>query len=449
MRKEKRTVVLESLCKLLAEVPSYPYRAGNDYDKFIIDVVTYLWSYVLHQDTKIAESAFKALKSYPLERIPLNALPQDFRLDFGTQVSSINEINKPEDTLQYIPSTCWIQMLKRVNKNVLSAAGNLLIFYIENELSEFRSRIYNWPQGEPQNFKYLPERSVIRAVGEYLRRGNKSDPDNQRITMECLRIFAYKYKKPLPNIKWDFLKETMEMSDEAKEYSLSIASRHSRTSSSAKELTEGFLSMYTSACEAGRLLLNEKHIVFYSNLDEMCRAMQTSNHFKQFLETSLAYVIDRMSFNDEKSTDLFNYIISSYIDALKSDVTQISNRIFLSTMLQKILEKADLTSKHYEKYFEAAMEISIQDAENMTSPNASWITAPEKLKNAIILRIDLTFRRFIGTPLTWLNELIIAIMSNPKCVLMAVIIDLDIDSDFLTVQKIHSLIFFIGWKDIF
>jgi len=433
MRKEKRTVVLKSLCELLAEVPSYPFHAGDDYDKFIVDIVTYLWSYVLYQDTKVAESAFKALKSYHLERIPLNALPQDFRLDFETQISSIDEINKSENALQYIPCTCWIQMLKRVNRNILSAAGNLLITYIENELSEFRSRIYTWPQGEPSNFKYLPERSVIRAVGEYLRRGDKSYPDNQRIMVECLRIFAYKYKKPLPNIKWDFLKETMEISEEAKEYSLSIASRHAYMSSSAKELIAGFLPMYTSAFEAGRLLMNEKHLVLYSNLDEMCQIFQPSN-LKQFLETSFAYVTNRMSNNDEESIDLFNYLISSYVAALKSNVIQIANRIFLATMLEKVLEKMDLTSKHYDEYLKTIMIMPIKDVEKITSTGGYWMKTPEKLKKAITVRIESTFRRFVGTPLIWLNELILVVVSNPTCVLMAIIIDLDINSDFLIVN---------------
>ncbi|EZA59023.1 hypothetical protein X777_16983 [Ooceraea biroi] len=415
MRKEKRTAVLGSLCELLAEVPSFPFRAGDDYDKFIVDVVTHLWSYVLYQDAKIAGSAFKALRSYHLERVPLSALPQDFKLDLVSQASSgkVDETNKSENALQYIPSTCWIEMLKKVNKNVLSAAGNLLIFYIENELSGFRSRIYSWPQGEPQNFKYLPERSVIRAVGEYLRRGDKSDPNNQRVMVECLRIFAYRYKKPLPNVKWDFLKETMEMSEEAREYSLSIASRHSQISSSAKQLTEGFLSMYASASEAGRLLLNEKHTVLFSNLDELCQAIQPTT-LKQFLETSLAYVIVRISFDDEKAIELFNCIMSSYVSALQSDVIQMGNRTLLSTVLEELLEKVDLTSKRYEKYFTATMEMSIKDVEKMTSPSVWWTVTPEKLRNAIVIRTELAFKRFIGTPLTWLNELIVAAASDSK-----------------------------------
>ncbi|KAL6256360.1 hypothetical protein P5V15_012477 [Pogonomyrmex californicus] len=415
MRKEKRTVVLKSLCELFAGIPSYLFRASDDYDKFIIDVVTLLWNYTVCDDTRVAKAALKALKSYHVDRIPLSALPLDFQSDItAPHVSKkTDESSKSENLLQHIPGSYWIQILKKMNRNVLSTAGDLLIFYIGNELNSFRSRIYTWPQGEPQNFKYLPERSVIRAVGEYLRRNDKTDPDNQRITVECLRIFAYKHAKPLPNIKWDFLMETMQISEEAKEYSLSIASRHCQTSLSAKLLTESFLSMYTSASEAGRLLLNEKHLVLYSNLAELCQTIQPSN-LQKFLETSLHYAIDQILVNNEKSVYLFNHIMSSYVIALKDNTIQMGNRTLLTTMLEEISEKVDLTSKHFEKYFAAVMELLTKDVEKMTSPSTWWVIPPRKLETAIAIRTQLAFRERTNTPFIWLNELINMTESNPK-----------------------------------
>lgn len=398
MRKEKRTVVLDSLCELFANVPSYPYRSGKDYDNFIIDVVTLLWGYTVCDDMKVARSAFNALRSYHVEQIPLSALPLDFHSDIRKTST------KSEDVPQYIPGTCWIQMLKNVNRTILSAAGDLLIFYIRNELNGFRTRIYTWPQGEPQNFKYLPERSVIRAVGEYLRRGD--DPTNQIVMVECLRIFAHKHKKPLPNVKWDFLKEIMQISEEAKEYSLSIASRQCQISLSAKLLTESFLSMYISMSEAGRLLLDEKHLVLYLNLEELCQAIPP-NKLKEFLETSLHYAIDRILMNNGKSVYLFNHIMSSYVTALKNNSIQIGNRTLLTTMLEEISEKIDLTSKHFEKYFAAVMELLIKDVERMTSPCTWWVVTSEKLKTAIAVRAQTAFRiSDISAPFTWLKELV-------------------------------------------
>ncbi|KAL0105320.1 hypothetical protein PUN28_016759 [Cardiocondyla obscurior] len=425
MRKEKRTVVLESLCDLFANIPSYLFRTSEDYDKFIDDVVTHLWGYTVCDDARVAKAAFKALKFYQVEHITLRALPPSFLSGIKIQLTpgkSNDENSQLMYSLQYIPGTCWIQMLKNINRSILSAGGDLLIFYIEEELNGFRSRIYTWPQGEPQNFKYLPERSVIRAIGEYLRRSDKIDQNNYAIAVECLRVFAHKYKKPLPNIKWDFLKETMQISEAAKEYSLSIVSRHCQISNSAKLLTESFLSMYTSISEAGRLLLEEKHIVFYSNLEELCQAIQPAN-LKQFLETSIHYAIDQILLNNQsnfksslndKSVNLFNHIMSSYVTALKNNEIQIGNRTLLTTILEEISEKVDLTSKYFEKYFMAVMELLIKDVDRMTSPNTWWVVTPEKLKTAVAIRIQSAFKGNINAPFAWLNELVNTTESNPE-----------------------------------
>lgn len=407
-------MVLESLCNLFANIASYMFRTSDEYDSFIVDVVTHLWGYTVYDDTRVAKAAFQALKSYPVEIIPF---APDFQSNIVVQHTSEktedNEDNKLADSLKPIPGTYWIQMLKNVKRSVLSAAGDLLIFYIGSELSGYRSRIYTWPQGEPQNFKYLPEKSVIRSVGEYLRRSDKTDQTNYIIIVECLRIFAHKHKKPLPNIKWDFLKETMQISEEAKEYSLSIASRHCQISPSAKLLTESFLSMYTSISEAGRLLLDEKHLVFYSNLDELCQAIHPNN-LKKFLETSLHYAINRILLNDKKSVHLFNHIMSSYVTALKSNDIQMGNRTLLTTMLEEISEKVDLTSKHFEKYFAAVMELMVKDVERMTAPGTWWVVTSEKLKTAIAIRAQSAFKANVNTPFTWLSELVNLTKSNPE-----------------------------------
>lgn len=415
MRKEKRTVVLESLCNLFANIPSYLFRTSEDYDKFIVDVVTHLWGYTISNDTRVAKAAFKALKTYHVEQIPPSALPPNFRTDTAIQHASGKTDNedKSANLLQHIPGTYWIQMLKNVNRNVLTAAGDLLIFYIGDELSGFRSRIYTWPQGEPQNFKYLPERSVIRAVGEYLRRSDKADRNNHIVIVECLRIFAHKHKKPLPNINWNFLKETMQISEEATEYSLSIASRQCQISLSAKLLTESFLSMYTSVSEVGRLLLDEKHLVLYSNLEELCQAIPPTN-LQKFLETSVQYAIDKILTNNEKSIHLFNHIMSSYVTALKNNAIQMGNRTLLTTILGDISGKIDLTSKHFEKYSATMTELLLKDVERMTSPGTWWVVTPEKLKTAIAIRTQSAFKGNINAPFTWLNELVNETKSNPE-----------------------------------
>lgn len=417
MRKEKRTVILESLCEFFGNISSYQFRSNDDYECFFNDAVTLLWSYVVCEDTRVVEFALKSLRSYSFAQIPLNALPPDLQSDLvSSHACSGKKANEqPENALQYVPGTCWIQMLKKMNKSVLPTAGDLLISYIEEELGTFKSRIYNWPQGEPRDFKYLSERSVIRTVGEYLRRGDKADPNNHRIMVECLRVFAHRYAKPLPNVQWDFLKVTMQISEEAKEYSLSIASRHACISQSAMQLMDNLLSRYKDckfASDVGQLLLNEKHSAFYANLCELCRAFQSSD-LKPFLETSLDYVIDKISHNDEKGVTLFNCIMSSYALALKNDKVHVGTRTLLSIMLEKVFDEVDLTHKGLEEYFTAVMEMPVKDVERMISPNIWWEITTKKLRNAVAVAAELAFRKFTDTPLVWLNEFIDVAASHP------------------------------------
>ncbi|XP_014484720.1 PREDICTED: focadhesin isoform X2 [Dinoponera quadriceps] len=421
MRKEKRTIILESLCRLFADVPSFPFKSDDDYESLFVDVVPLLWSYVVSGDMRVAESALRALKSYSFARIPLNALPLDFRMNVTLprvyyEKAASKDVN-PEDMLQYVPGACWIQMLKNVNRSILPVAGDLLISYIEEELGTYKSQIYNWSQGEPCNFKYLPERSVIRAVGEHLRRSDPTDPNEQRVILECMRIFAHKYTKLLPNVKWDFLSKTMQISETAKEYGLFIVSRHSYISLSAKLLVENCMSKYRSAIfkpasDAGLLLVNEKHLAFYANLHEICRALPP-NDLKHFLEISLDYVVDKMSLNDEKAAASFDRIMSSYATVLNSDATHLGNRTLLYTILKNVFQNVDLTSTRFHKYFTAVMELSADEVERMTSPSLWWWEGtPEKLRNAIAVRVELASKRFTETPLTWLNEPIDVVASN-------------------------------------
>lgn len=422
MRKERRTVILESLCDLFARVPSFPFKSDDDYESFFIDVVPLLWSYVVGGDTRVAESALKALRSYSFARIPLNALPREFRSNVALprvyyEKAAAKDIN-PEDMLQYVPGACWIQMLKHVNRSVLTVAGDLLVSYIEEELGTYRSQIYNWSQGEPCNFKYLPERSVIRAVGEHLRRTDPKDPSEQRVIVECMRVLAHRYTKPLPNVRWDFLVRAMQISEAAKEHGLFIVSRHSCISLSARLLLENCLSRYRSpsfkpASDAGALLRDEKHLVFYANLREMCRALPP-NDLKHFLEISLGHVVERMPLDDQ-AVAAFERVMASYTTVLNNDATHLGNRTLLYTILKSVFESVDLTSKRFREYFTAVMELSADEVERMTSPSVWWEATPEKLRNAIVVRVELASRRFTETPLAWLNEPIdVVATSSPE-----------------------------------
>ncbi|KAK2581624.1 hypothetical protein KPH14_002126 [Odynerus spinipes] len=420
MKREKRTIVMTALCELFAEIPSFPNRSSEGYDILISNVLEILWSYVFLNDKKISEVALKAIAMYRLQDIPLKTLPADFKCGLEIPQSSTSTSSDatkmPEDTLEYVPGTCWIQMLEKVNKVnkiLLPSAGNILISFITNEIKGFRFGIYNWPHGEPNNFKYLPERSVIRAVGEYLRRLDKTKPIDESVAVECLRIFSFKYPKPLPNINWRFLHKTSEISDKAKEYSLTIACHHSVTSLSARNFVEHYLSMYENEKNLTSLLESREHEILYANLEDLCEAMHTQK-IKPFLDATLTHTMGNLLSDDSENVIFFENIMRSYARALKNDGTNDAIRTLFSTTLEKLLDEIDLTCARFKPYISAVLALPIEHIERMTSPNVWWETPIKKLQNSITIRAELAVSNETEMPLKWMNELIDLIATMPE-----------------------------------
>ncbi|XP_031825424.1 focadhesin isoform X2 [Nomia melanderi] len=428
MEKEKRAIVLESLCELFGDVPSYPSSLPiEEYDQLISDVVSNLWKYATCNDPRVIESALKALASYRLEQISLETLPASFQSHLIVQETPMDATEKPKYAFPYVPGTCWIEMLRNINKAALSSAGNLLIAFVNEEVNSFRSGIYVWPHGEPHNFKYLPEKSVIRGIGEYLRRSDKLESSSRCVITECLRVFAHKYPKPLPNVDWSFLKNTIDLSPEAKKYTLSIACHHAKTSLSAKSFVEQCLSAYTSITDIDLNLKSDEYAVWYQNLDDLCQAVQPST-IKPFLETTLEYVVEKITFDNEHFINLFISIMSSYARTLRNEEVYDGNSTLLSGLLEKLFDKIDLTRQHLQSYVTAVLELPTKHLEIITSPRTWTEITTHKLKNAVAIRAELVIKKCSEFSLMWLNEHIEEAASVPS-----------IQAYFLeTIQRMHA-----------
>ncbi|KAL2722549.1 focadhesin isoform X1 [Vespula squamosa] len=415
MKKEKRTIVMKTLCEFFGDIPSFLNRSSSAYDILITDILEILWSYVIQSNPEISEAALKAIALYRLEDIPFQTLPDDFKSDIITSqlASSASSDTKLENISPAISNTCWIKMLEKVNKMILNAAGNVLISFITNEIKNFRSGIYNWPHGEPNNFKYLPEKSIIRVVGEHLRRIDRTKSFNENVAIECLRILAFKYPKPLPNVNWNFLHKTTEISYKAKEYSLIIACHHSIISSSARNFVEYYLSMFENDKNIKDLLQSKEHEIFYSNLEILCEAMQAQK-IKPFLDMTLSHAIINLLSDDGTNVILFKNIMHSYARALKNETINDAIRTLLSTTLSNLLDEIDLTQDYYKPYLSAVLALPVEHIERMTSPNVWWETPVKKLKNAVIVRAELALNNEIEMPLNWMNELINLIATMPS-----------------------------------
>lgn len=418
MNKEDRSVVLQALCELFGDVPNNPSQEGQEYDKFVHEVLTKLWDYALNSpDTEVAESAFKALSAYKLENMPLGVLPEELRnrIDaaiFPEAPKDDDEDNKGQRLLSHIPAAYWIPILENINPISLTAAGDFLRALIEDELYSFRTGIYRWPNGEPVNFKYLSEKSPLRVIGEHIRHYKScNDTEKQRIVVECMRIFSHKYPKPLPPVQWKYFDAAIGVSYQARKYGIALACHQAQISSTAKDFVEKCLTTFTQESATFEAESFKECLDFYERLDDVCRAVG-SIVLGPFLEATLNSIVEKANLNKENAIAMFDKVMACFGKALKDELIQDDNRSLLTSTLEKLMDRIDVDSKMFRYYINAAMELTSEQLERMTLPSV-WLNATtEKLKKAIAIRAEMVLRKRDETPLSWMNEIIRASAST-------------------------------------
>ncbi|XP_066592979.1 focadhesin [Prorops nasuta] len=400
MKNETRRIVLESFCEFCGEIPSILTYSNDKYILLINDVMEKLWTYVTtSNDSQVIESALKALKNYRKQFFLLSTMPFEYKSDLN--VSLISKENTS------VPGTCWITMLKKIGRPLVSCAGDILIDFIKEELEQFHSSMYKCPRGEPYDYKYLSENSVIRAVGESLRLSEKFGPETDKVVTECLRIFAYTFTKPLPNIKWDFLNKLSQLSVATKKYSLFIMSRHASTSISAKNLTKNYLATYRDQQNLPQLMQNKDFLEVLQNLQYLCYSSECIDDLKVFLEAILNHTVENMNLGNEDAIQIFKRIMISFTTTLKDTQILSEARLMLANNLETLFDRMTISFEDMEPYIIAFQEISSMQKEKIITPSLWWEILPLKLRNAI----------FISTftlSLPQINEIIDACITLPE-----------------------------------
>ncbi|KAK0095406.1 hypothetical protein PV326_008454 [Microctonus aethiopoides] len=426
--KEQRPIVIKSICEFFADIPSSPTQSEDEFDKLINEALKQLWQFTCFETTRnmeIIESSFKALSAYSLSKMSLSVLPEQYKsnlkLPDNYVKSSDAEETKIEDILTYIPGTCWICMLENIYEPARSIAGNLIIKFITDELYYLRTGIYMWPRGEPINFKYLPEKSPARAVGEYLRRHKAlSTPDKQKVAVECLRIFANKYPKALPPIKWDLMNNAMKISDEAWSYGVTIACHQAIVSPSAKEFLSKYLAkiaMQISEMSEDEFKKKCWHLCLH--LEDICRGVM-SNALGPFLDSTVNYIVDKAIIGRENFFSMFSELMTYYSKALMDDLVHHDNKTLITDILEKLLIKVNVKHKMFSSIVEAMLQMSIEQIERITLPAVWAEITDEKLEKAIVIRAGLVLKKDNEMPLSWMNEIIRVSASMPgthRCLL--------------------------------
>lgn len=157
---ETRPLVIQSLCELLEEAPTISSK-NEQYYRFIEEVITKLWEFVtMSNQSEVIGSALKTLSCFNLEDIS-RYLPDIYRIG-----------EKPSDDLLFenAPGLCWIKFLENGNYAAMREMGDFLISLVKIEITSYTKMTYSvsQQQREPLNYNYLPQHSIVRAIGTYL-----------------------------------------------------------------------------------------------------------------------------------------------------------------------------------------------------------------------------------------------------------------------------------------
>lgn len=159
-QEETRPLVIQSLCELLEEAPTISSK-NEKYYKFLEEILIKLWEFItMNNQIEVIASALKALSCFNLEDIS-RYLPDVYRVG-----------EKPSDDLLFekAPGLCWIKFLENGNYAAMREMGDFLISLIHLEITSYTKMTYSvsQQQREPLNYNYLPQHSIVRAIGSYL-----------------------------------------------------------------------------------------------------------------------------------------------------------------------------------------------------------------------------------------------------------------------------------------
>lgn len=274
-----------------------------------------------------------------------------------------------------IPGRYWIHMLENLNPKLLSAAGDLLMTYVEEE-TKFLPQI----RGEAVNYKKLSIKSIIKVIGQALMEFQPIYNNHQRLIItELLRIFGNKYSRPLPTVKYGFL-EKCTFSKEAKNHCFSIICNQAEFSPSARKILEKHLT------NAGNEEIDLLELLrFYKNLESICRGA-SPYILQHFLQVSLNLMIEKSLLGNKNYSRGFQEAMGSVESTLKNETLPEISRGVIVSVLENLFETVNEDSI-FSSYLMTILEIPREDLLRITSGDWEKID-DSRLKKAMLIRTE-------------------------------------------------------------
>ncbi|XP_060536071.1 uncharacterized protein LOC132708005 isoform X2 [Cylas formicarius] len=393
-KEDDRRRVIKSLCLLISEVPQLQYSEDNE--ALNADVLSQLWHYAsTNNDSEVVKSAFQVISLFSFENvcehIPEMYLDENPELYVGGQ--------------RLVPGKTWLTFLLKCGHP--TEASDFVTRLISKEVANYLKYVYQVKgHREPENYAALPSHSIVRALGEFLKRNFKNyktwqtdNPDKARLYVECLKILSQKYPKPLPPLDWCFLQELVHEPD-MRGHCLDLASHQVVLSGSARRLMENIIIAFAEKPQDAEIT------IVFRNLDCLANSIQPGT-LKPFLQASFGYAL---SLYDEKPA-LFRSVLLDANDMLKNKNVQDINKNCLGEVLVGLISATDAKSEAFPHMLECLPHISSDTQQSIAKLTGGLFVHREFLKT-VKIRCRLVSASVSSNPLNWLNDVIDAAAKN-------------------------------------
>uniref|UniRef100_A0A670K5U6 Focadhesin n=1 Tax=Podarcis muralis TaxID=64176 RepID=A0A670K5U6_PODMU len=134
---DTRPLILKTLSELFSLVPSLTVNS-NEYEKFKVQVVSFLWSHTQSKDPLVATSAYKSLSEFSSEEHIILHLPEQVHVPPSLQTK-----RKRKRWISLFPGASYIKLLMLTPPPVLPAFEEFAASLVKQEMASMPRGIYH------------------------------------------------------------------------------------------------------------------------------------------------------------------------------------------------------------------------------------------------------------------------------------------------------------------
>lgn len=397
-RYEKRPRVLQSLFHFFSKVPLLK-SPMEDFQKFVREVLSKLWTNALHNtenNSEVCSTAIHTIGQFSLDSLMLSEIPDSLIKDL-IKAPKEKDLHAPEipETEIVAPPEIWIKLMEQVYRQCIDAVADVLSRHISKEITDFRGGVYLVPEGkpEPKDMKALPEKSILRVVGQFLIQQSRQQTSDDYVISGLLKALTPKFSKAMPPLDWSFLHEFFHNGQEIKHHCLRILGNQLSISGSSRRMIENYINNFDA-----NNFQEEEIAVLYEKLPELCDFVSPIV-FTQFIRKSMAYAN-----SPESSHLLLDHILTSLLPALSRDAENTENYECLCMAVEQSMQTLDVNDELFEKFTKLAKALPLKTLDRMITTGLEGKTVTMFKKSLIIIKEICSSKGTLENPLNWLTQ---------------------------------------------